>query len=91
MHRFLQLTALSAALVVPAAMAQDRATERERTDQPRYEDKAHHDTHEWNEAEDRAYRRWLEERHMKYHEFRKASKKEQAEYWKWRHEHPDEH
>jgi type III secretory pathway component EscR len=77
---------LAAALTVPAHInAQDRDNQTRH-----YEDKAHNDSHEWNDAEDKAYRRYLEEHHKKYHDFDKASKKEQADYWKWRHSHPDQ-
>jgi hypothetical protein len=57
-----------------------------------YEDKDHHDTHEWNAAEERAWRHWLtEEHHGKYHAWDKASARERSDYWKWRHEHADWH
>jgi hypothetical protein len=38
---------------------------------------------------DRAYRKYLEEHHKKYHEFSKAKRKEQEDYWDWRHSHPE--
>jgi len=57
---------LTAALVVPVAIgAQERQS-------PRYEDKAHNDSHEWNNNEDQAYRRYLQEHHKKYHDFAKG-------------------
>ena len=55
-----------------------------------YEDAAHHDSHEWNDKEDQAWQRYLQEHHKKNHEFAKANKKEQQDYWNWRHGHPDE-
>lgn len=88
MHRYIQLALLGAALTVPAAV---RAQDRSDNGQARhYEDKAHHDRHEWNEAEERAYRHYLEEHHRKYRDFDKANRREQEEYWNWRHSHPDE-
>jgi len=60
-----------------------------RADDHRYYDPYHKDYHEWNEREARAYRHWLEENHRAYHEWAKASKREQREYWRWRHEHMD--
>lgn len=58
-------------------------------DHPRtYTDAAHHDTHEWNANEDAQWKRYREEHHIKQEEFAKLSRKQQAEYWKWRHEHP---
>jgi hypothetical protein len=51
--------------------------------------KRHKDYHVWDAKEDQAYRRFLEEKHMAYHEWSKASRREQREYWAWRHQHPD--
>ena len=82
---------LNATLLAAAMMAPAYVNAQERDSQTRhYEDKAHKDSHEWNDAEDKAYRRYLEEHHKKYHDFDKGSKKQQADYWKWRHEHPDQ-
>jgi ribulose kinase len=88
MHRFLQVALLGAALMatvatVPTALkaADDHPT--------RYHDKEHHDDHEWNDREDRAYQKWLEGKHHVKRDFAKLKAKEQREYWKWRHEHPD--
>lgn len=93
MHRCYTVGALAASLAFAGGVwAQDRdhqdrhANEQQR----RYEDAAHNDSHEWNEQEDQAYRRYLTEHHKKYHDFAKANKKEQSDYWKWRHEHPDD-
>lgn len=54
-----------------------------------YTDTAHGDTHEWNAQEDAAWKRYREEHHIKQEEFARASQKQQAAYWKWRHDHPD--
>ena len=91
-YRYFKLTLLGAALVFPiAARAQDRDDHRDRQQEARrYEDRAHHDSHEWNDREDRAYRRYLEEHHKKYHDFAKAKKREQQDYWNWRHSHPED-
>ena len=56
----------------------------------RYYDRKHKDSHEWNEREEAAYRRWLEEeRHEQYRDFARQNAARQSEYWEWRHEHPD--
>lgn len=55
-----------------------------------YHDREHHDDHHWNENEDKAYRRYLEERHETYRAFEKRKAKQQQEYWRWRHAHPDQ-
>ena len=90
----LKVFLLSAALVVPVVA---RAQERDRQDRRqsdhqtrRYEDRAHNDFHEWNNNEDQAYRRYLQENRRKYHDFATAKKKDQHNYWNWRHSHRDE-
>jgi hypothetical protein len=55
--------------------------------EPRMYDRAHKDYHNWNTEEDRMYRQYLTEHHHKYREFQRMSKKQQNEYWKWRHNH----
>jgi len=86
--RYFSMLVLSASFTLSAtAFAQDRDHDRQ---SQRYEDKAHKDYHEWNDREDQAYRHYLQEHHKKYHNFSKASKREQNDYWKWRHSHPDE-
>lgn len=89
MHKSLKFFLLCTTLAVPTlARAQDQQRDT-RQETKQYEDREHHDSHEWNEKEDQAYRRYLQEHHKKYHDFSKASKKEQQAYWNWRHSHPD--
>jgi hypothetical protein len=57
--------------------------------QVRVYDSDHKDYHDWDEREDRAYRHYLEERHEQYRKYEKLKEKEQRDYWKWRHSHPD--
>jgi len=53
-------------------------------------DRDHKDYHEWNDGEGRAYRHWVvEERHRPYVEWGRASRAQQRDYWRWRHEHSD--
>jgi type III secretory pathway component EscR len=87
MRRYLSSLLLGAALCAPVVIhAQDEYHDK------RYYDKEKKDYHEWNEREDHAYRHWLqEERHREYHPWEKASREEQKEYWRWRHEHMDWH
>ncbi len=51
----------------------------------------HHDQmkHEWNDGEKDAWHRYLKERHIKDHEWEHATKRERANYWKWRDNHRD--
>ncbi len=74
---------LMAPLTVPAAHADDK--------DHRYYDRDRKDYHEWNEAEERAYRRyWAERNHdRQVMEWNRATPEQQREYWRWRHEHPD--
>ena len=48
------------------------------------------DYHHWDDREDRAYRRYLSERHEEYRKLSKRKAEEQRDYWKWRHEHGDD-
>ena len=52
-------------------------------------DSHHHDYHNWDDHEDRAYRRYLAEKHWEYVEYQKQSARRQRAYWAWRHSHPD--
>jgi len=52
-------------------------------------DRDHKDYHNWDDHEQSAWGRFLAEKHRKDHEWAKADKKEQSEYWNWRHSHPD--
>jgi hypothetical protein len=47
--------------------------------------------HEWKDSENESWHRYLKERHIKDHEWDHASKREKANYWKWRDSHPDRH
>ena len=93
MYSYFKMIVLSGSLFMPVAVsAQDRDNpERRQNDEHsrRYEDRSHKDFHEWNEREDQAYRRYLQEHHKKYHDFTRARKREQDDYWVWRHNHPD--
>jgi ribulose kinase len=77
MYKFLNILMLGAALTAPVAIAQER----------HYEDKAHHDSHTWNSDEDQRYRSYLREHHKKYREFNRMNRKDQDNYWNWRHSH----
>jgi hypothetical protein len=47
------------------------------------------DHRKWDDHEQAAWGRFLAEKHRKDHDYTKAKKKEQDEYWAWRHDHPD--
>jgi len=55
----------------------------------RYYDREHKDYHRWNDHENQAYRKYVEERHVEYRQWNRVRAPQQQEYWRWRHEHPD--
>ena len=57
--------------------------------QVRVYDTHHKDYHNWDDRENHAWGVYLTNNHKKNHEFTKSSKKEQNNYWNWRHSHPD--
>lgn len=85
MHRLLVLTMLFAGVsaVVPATMRAEEHHEK------RYYDKDGRDYHTWNDHEDRAYRIYLGEQHRDYRKFAQVKAAQQREYFRWRHQHPD--
>ena len=72
-----------AAAAVPVAMLAQ--------DPHRYYDRDHHDWHEWNEGEERAWHRYWEEQHHEHIEWARAKEAQRRAYWRWRHEHADIH
>jgi hypothetical protein len=84
MNRYFCALLLGSALLAPVGL---RADDHDRDH--RYYDAYTRDYHNWDDREDRAYRHWLEEQHRAYRDYAHASKKDQKEYWKWRHKHMD--
>jgi hypothetical protein len=86
---------LSAALMAPlGAFAvpvpqDDRDHERHEREEHRIYDPYQRDYHNWDQREDEVYRHWLDGRHEAYVEYSRLKKKQQREYWKWRHEHQE--
>ncbi|HZS53863.1 MAG TPA: hypothetical protein VFA65_05640 [Bryobacteraceae bacterium] len=86
---FLTLS-LSAALAIPfSAYAAGQDHDRDHHDDRGYYDKHHHDYHQWNDHEDRAWHMYWEQRHRPYEEWNRASEAQQQAYWNWRHSHSD--
>lgn len=75
---------LAATLGAPVVMVTACAAQDDRV-----YDRDHKDYHHWDSHENQAWHRYLAENHRKDHEFAKADRKEQQEYWNWRHNHPD--
>jgi hypothetical protein len=91
MHRLywcLATLLLGAALIAPVGLkARDS---RQNCPNNGYYDRDRRDCHIWDEHEGRAYQSWQESRHKTHREFTRLKSREQSEYWKWRHEHPDD-
>jgi hypothetical protein len=87
MRRYITLALLTVALGVPALKADDH--ERDRVKVQRYYDRDHRDWHDWNDNEGRAYRYYLQQQKLREIEWRRANRRQQLEYWRWRHSNPD--
>jgi hypothetical protein len=59
--------------------------------QVRVYDRHHKDYHNWDDNENHAWGQFLVENHRDHHEYAKSNRREQSQYWNWRHAHPDEH
>ncbi len=97
-YRHLNFLVLTSAFIVSPAMltsaaAQDDkhqdANQRNDQEQTRVYDQTHKDYHNWNENEDRSYHQYLGEQHKNYVDYSKLDRKDQDQYWNWRHAHPD--
>jgi hypothetical protein len=91
MSRFWNAALLSAALLVPVAVAPTAllAEDHDRDHDHVYHDRDHNDDHHWDSHEDRAYRMWVKEHHRKYHDFNRLREEDRQAYWGWRHDHSD--
>jgi type III secretory pathway component EscR len=87
MHRFLILSGLllSAALIAPVTVQADDRNQQDR----RYYDRDARDYHRWDNNEDRAYRMYLQEQRRDYRQFHRVNRGQQQQYFRWRHDHPN--
>ena len=90
MSRFWSTALLSAALMVPIAVAPSVLRAQDQKAGRSYHDKKNNDDHAWNGQEDKAYRIYAKQNHRKASEFSKLKDDDQQNYWNWRHDHPDE-
>jgi len=89
MKRYLTLLFLSAALAGSAASL--RADEHHADRQSkRYYDKDARDYHEWNQNENQAYHKYVNENRKRDREFARTTRREKQDYFKWRHNNPDQ-
>ncbi len=86
-NRFIATLFLTTALAAPMAIAAAPAPQARV--QVRVYDRNHKDYHNWDDHENQAWGAYLSENHKKSHEFTKANRKEQSDYWNYRHSHPD--
>ena len=89
LHRYLGWLLLGAALIVPVVIQAENRNCPDRDGKRGYYDRDRKECRHWDDHEGRAYQTWLEAQHKTHREFSKLKAKEQAEYWKWRNEHPD--
>jgi hypothetical protein len=84
---FLSSIFLGAALIAPMAITGNAAAPQGIS--IRVYDRNHKDYHNWDDREERSYQTFRVE-HPRYHViYRKARRRQQDEYWTWRHVHPD--
>jgi hypothetical protein len=83
-RNILSAFALSVALITPAIVK----AQPQPTGGTAMVDDQHRD---FTADDERAWHDYLKEHHKKDHEWARASKREQADYWKWRESHRDEH
>jgi hypothetical protein len=86
--RYIGSLLLAAAIAAPTAIIAGPRPQ-EAAVQVRVYDRDHRDYHNWDDHEDRAYRRYLTERHRTYVEYHRQHYRAQRHYWNWRHSHPD--
>ncbi len=84
-YGFMGTLLLAGAIFAPAVMGAPRPQEV----QLRVYDRDHRDYHNWDDREDHAYRGYLVERHQTYRAYNDQRARDQRNYWKWRHNHPD--
>jgi len=89
MKKFLSAFLLGMTLLTPMALKADH-DDKVKVKVKRYYDRDSRDWHEWNEREDRAFRRYVEEKRMDRREWVRLKSQEQRDYWRWRHNHNDD-
>jgi hypothetical protein len=89
-HRIIGSLFLTAALMAPVSLIAAPRPQSASV-QVRVFDKDHNDYHNWDDNENQAWGRFQVETKKKPQEFSKVNKKEQSQYWNWRHDNPDKH
>jgi Ni/Co efflux regulator RcnB len=87
MRKTLSAFALVATIGATALIPATASSQDHDRSEHRVFDRDHRDYHNWNKDEDRRYRNYLAEQHRRYRAYARLNKKQQSEYWKWRHDH----
>jgi hypothetical protein len=87
-HRYISSFLLAAALAAPVTILAAPGPNDDGV-QIRVYDSRHKDYHNWDDHENRSWVVYLSNNHKRSHEFSRSSKREQSNYWNWRHAHPD--
>jgi hypothetical protein len=87
-HHYLRSLLFVAALAAPVTIMAMPGPKDDGV-QVKFYDSHHKDYHNWDDHENHAWGVYLTNNHKKSHEFAHASKREQSNYWNWRHSHPD--
>ena len=87
-NRYFSLLLLGVALAAPAVLIAGPRPQ-EANVQVRVYDRDHRDYHNWDDREDRAYRRYLVVQHRGYRTYQRQNYRVHRHYWNWRHRHPD--
>lgn len=96
-HKFVGSAVLTVALAAPATIvAAPRPQEVKaridvQTSQNRVYDPDHKDYHNWDGNEQKQWKQYQSTEHLKYHDYSKANKNDQSNYWNWRHDNDDKH
>jgi hypothetical protein len=86
-HRYIASLFLAAVIAAPVSVMAAPAPQASVS--VRVYDKSHNDYHNWDDHENQVWGQFLIDNHKKSHEYSKANKKEQSQYWNYRHSHPD--
>jgi hypothetical protein len=87
-NRYITSLFLTAALAAPVAIMDSPVPQEDRNQNLVY-DKEHKDYHNWDDNENKVRGQYRTENHKSLREYSKAKRKEQSEYWNYRHAHPD--
>ncbi len=82
MSRFLGMAVLGVCLATSVAVISVQSSYAAQSDMQK---------HVWTDQEDPHWHEYLKEKRKKDHDWAKATKREQRDYWKWRDAHPDAH